>query len=119
MEKEVVQLESIIVENIRKVMNHRGLNQAKLASLSGITEQTISKILNREQSLSIYYLSKIARTLKLREIDLITWPDIYQAPPEQKEEPSEVFLQLKLKKEKKDQVLKLVFGENNIEIFNK
>ena len=37
--------------------------------------------------------------------------------PEQ--EPVEAILQIKLKKDKKDQVLKLVFGENDIEILNK
>ena len=35
------------------------------------------------------------------------------------EEPVEAILQIKLKKDKKDQVLKLVFGDNNIEILNK
>ncbi len=35
------------------------------------------------------------------------------------QEPIEATLQIKLKKDKKDQVLKLVFGENNLEILNK
>lgn len=119
MKTEPDKLEPTIVENIRIILKHRGLNQAKLATVCDMTEQTVSKIMRGDQNLSLYYLAKIARGLNLREIDLITWPAFYQAPSEQKEEPSEVFLQLKLKKEKKDQVLKLVFGENNIEIFNK
>ncbi len=35
------------------------------------------------------------------------------------EEPVEAILQIRLRKEKKDQVLRLVFGDNNIEILNK
>ena len=34
-------------------------------------------------------------------------------------EPVEAVLQIRLSKDKKDQVMKLVFGENNIEILNK
>ena len=34
-------------------------------------------------------------------------------------EPVEAILQIKLQKDKKDQVLRLVFGDNNIEILNK
>ena len=55
----------------------------------------------------------------MREIDLITYPDIYVKSDEREEEPVEAVLQIKLSKDKKDQVLKLVFGENNIEILNK
>lgn len=35
------------------------------------------------------------------------------------DEPMEAILQVRLRKDKKDQVLKLVFGENNIEILNR
>ncbi len=55
----------------------------------------------------------------MREIDIITYPEIYVSQKETKEENVEVVLQMKLKKDKKDQVLSLVFGENNLEILNK
>ena len=62
--------------------------------------------------------TKIAAGLSLREIDLITWPDVYVPQQSPEAEPLEATLQIKLKKDKKDQVLKLVFGENNLEILN-
>lgn len=64
-------------------------------------------------------LSKIATQLSMREIDLITYPEIYVSQKETKDENVEVVLQMRLKKDKKDQVLSLVFGENNLEILNK
>ena len=38
---------------------------------------------------------------------------------ESESEPVEAILQIKLQKSKKDQVLKLIFGDNDIEILNK
>ena len=52
-------------------------------------------------------------------IDVISWPDRYVKDEKKEDEPVEAILQIKLRKEKKDQVLKLVFGENDIEILNK
>ena len=55
----------------------------------------------------------------MSEIDLITYPEKYVKSDKLTDEPVEAVLQIKLKKDKKDQVLKLVFGENNIEILNR
>ena len=55
----------------------------------------------------------------MRDIDILTYPDVYVRKEEAEAEPVEAILQIKLKKDKKDQVLKLVFGDNNIEILNK
>ena len=99
-------------------MSDAGLYQARLAMEADMSEKTLSKILNGDQRLTLEFLSKIARALSLREIDLITYPDRYVCPDDGGT-PAEVLLQMRLTKEKKDQVLKLVFGENNIEILNK
>lgn len=119
MKKESLTLEERIVRNIRKIMNERGLYQARLAMEADLSEKTLSKILKGDQHLSLENFSKIAMALSLREIDLITYPDRYDLTGDVEHGPAEVLLQMRLTKEKKDQVLKLVFGENNIEILNK
>jgi len=119
MKKENLTLEEQVVKNLRKIMNERGLYQARMAMEADISEKTMSKILNGDQHLSLENLSKIARSLSLREIDLLTYPERYELVAGGQESPAEVLLQLRLTKEKKDQVLKLVFGENIIEILNK
>ena len=119
MEMERTQFQKDVVENIRKIMNIRDLKQAALAQDADISEKALSKILSGQQHLTTDYLSKIATGLRMREIDLITWPEVYVPSEGRGREPEEVLLQFRLTKEKKDQVMKLVFGENNIEILNK
>ena len=108
-----------VVDNIRKIIAMRGLTQAALALDADISNKALSKIMTGSQSLTMDYLSKIAKALSLREIDLITYPITYEPVGNDDDGPAEVLLQLRLTKDKKDQVLKLVFGENDIEILNK
>lgn len=106
--------------NLRKIMNDRGLTQATLASYANTSASQFSKILNGVVSLSLEQLSNLAQSLSMREIDIITYPEIYKNANSGKDnDPVEAILQIKLKKDKKDQVLKLVFGEHDIEILNK
>lgn len=110
---------SRILDNIRKIQKNKDLTQATLAEYAEVSPSQMSKILKGDVYLSIEQMSKIATGLSMKEIDLITWPDIYVPRQSPQAEPVEATLQIKLKKEKKDQVLKLVFGENNLEILNK
>lgn len=105
-------------KNIAKLLQDRGLTQKELSYILDIDASQVSRIMNGSGSLTLGHIEKISSELELRPIDLFTYPDIYQKPADENE-PADVLLQLKLSKEKKDQVLKLVFGENNIEIFNK
>jgi len=119
MKEEKTEFQIRVVNNIRKIMKIRDLKQAALAMDADISQKALSKIMTGTQNLTMDYLSKIAKALSLREIDIITWPDRYVLANSGEEGPAEVLLQMRLTKEKKDQVLKLVFGENNIEILNK
>ena len=108
-----------IISNIRKIMRDRNLTQATMAEYLGTSESQFSKILSGNVKLSIQQLENLATALSMREIDIITYPQVYVEKGGGEEEPVEAVLQIKLKKDKKDQVLKLVFGDNNIEILNK
>ena len=85
----------------------------------GITSSQFSKVMKMKVKLSVVQLSKLAQNLSMSEIDVITYPDRYVKVQGSEAEPVEAVLQIKLKKDKKDQVLRLVFGDNNIEILNK
>lgn len=108
-----------IVDNIRKIMRDRNLTQVTMAGYMKTSESQFSKILSGNVQVSLWQLENLASNLSLREIDIITYPEVYVKKEELGEEPVEAVLQIKLQKEKKDQVLKLVFGENNIEILNR
>lgn len=117
--KEEKSLNEIIVSNILKILNDKGLKPADISRKSGMSQSDLSKRLKGSTKFSLSDVSKIANALSIREIDIITYPDIYVRKEDATSEPIEAVLQIKLKKDKKDQVLKLIFGDNDIEILNK
>ncbi len=112
-------LSETIVANIRKIMSEKNLTQATLADFAGTSESQFSKILNGKVQLSLWQLENLATNLSLRAIDIITYPLVYVESNQSDPEAVEAVLQIKLKKDKKDQVLRLIFGDNDIEILNK
>ena len=108
-----------IIKNLRKIMADRSLTQAAMAKFADTSPSQFSKILNGTVQLSLEQLSNIAFNLSMREIDVITYPDVYVSNSETASENVEVVLQMRLTKDKRAQVLSLVFGENDIEILNK
>lgn len=115
MKKEHTDFYLAMVENVRKIMVDRKLTQVHLGDLMETSESSASKILSGQATLTLDHLANLARNLSISVSDIIS----YSAPRKDPAEPVEAILQIKLKKEKKDQVLKLIFGENNIEILNK
>ena len=120
----------IVVSNIIKLMRDKDLKQAALAERMNTTQSQISKKLSGELRISLNDLANIASALSemAREegkasisiVDIITYPDRYVKAEqgEQSNEPIEAVLQIKLQKSKKDQVLRLIFGDNDIELLN-
>lgn len=106
-------------ESIQNLMKDKGLNKSSMAQIAETDASQFGRILKGQGNFTLAHLENFANYFGLRAIDLFTYPDIYIAPERKDREPSEVLLQIRLTKEKKDQVLKLVFGDNNIEILNK
>lgn len=111
--------EEKVIENIIKIRNSQGITKREIAEFIGINEASYGRIENGSIALSYNRLASIASALHMSVIDVITYPKKYVEADPSEEEPVEAILQIKLKKDKKEQVLKLVFGENNIEILNK
>lgn len=108
-----------VIKNIIQIRNLQGITKRSMAELLKINEASYGRIENGKIALAYSVLAKIASIFKMSVVDLITYPDKYVKAESTKEEPVEAILQIKLKKDKKDQVLRLVFGDNNIEILNK
>ncbi|MBR3653228.1 MAG: helix-turn-helix transcriptional regulator [Bacteroidales bacterium] len=109
-----------IAANILKILSDKGISQAELSRRTEIDAATISKIFSGQTRLNVNALSEISTAIDVPVIDIITYPDKYvRVSAGGRPEPVEAILQIKLQKEKKDQVLKLIFGEHNIEILNK
>ncbi len=108
-----------LLANIVKIMRDRHLTQATVANYLKTSPSQFSKILKGDVKLSFTQLSNLATNLSMPEIDIITYPEKYYKHENAEPDQVEAILQIKLKKDKKDQVLKLVFGDKNIEILNR
>lgn len=110
-----------IIQQLRNIMNTLNIKQSTLAEYADVTSSQFSKIMNYKVALSLHQLSNIATKLNMREIDIYTYPYKYVNPESNQRQDIGVkaTLSIELSPDKKDQVLKLVFGENNLEIFNK
>lgn len=107
-----------IIQNLRRIMQERNLKQSTVGDYADISESQFSRVMSGSVQLSLNQLAKIASGLNMREIDIITYPDRYRKIESSNESESEVLLQLKLTKEKKDQVMKILFGQKNIQLVN-
>ena len=108
-----------IAENIREIRLQKSINQQLIADALNVDVAVISNIEKGKRDLKVKELEIISNVLGISVIDLITYPKKYVEKNSSEEEPVEAILQIKLKRDKKEQVLKLVFGDNNIEILNK
>lgn len=109
-----------VLSNIRKIRDNKRLSQETVGLELGIDGSTYSKIENGKIDLTYDRLADLARFFEMSIIDLITHPNKYIDENEKPElRKVKATLQIELDHEKKDQVLKLVFGENNLEILNK
>lgn len=111
--------ENNVINNIIQIRNNQGFTKRWMAEKLCINEASYGRLESGKIALSYNTLAQIASLFDMNVIDVITYPDKYEKKEFTSEEPVEAILQIKLKKDKKDQVLKLVFGENNIEILNK
>ena len=112
-----------ILMNIREIRQNRGYSQDFVGKKLGLSQNGYSLIENGQRSLSYSLLNQIAIIFEMNVIDVITYPEKWTSIDgfdlEGLRDETKVVLQIELKKEKKEQVLKLAFGDNILEILNK
>lgn len=108
-----------IAKNIREIRLQKSINQKDIADALHVDDAVVSNIERGKRELKVSELEIISNVLGVSVVDLITYPKKYVESDMVNDEPMEAILQVRLRKDKKDQVLKLVFGENNIEILNR
>ena len=107
-----------ILENISKIRVNKKITQKSIAEFLEIEQGSYSLLGRGERDLTIDRLLQIAIFFKMDVVDIITYPNKGSYNKEN-EEDIKAILQIELKKDKKDQVMKLIFGDNNLEILNK
>jgi transcriptional regulator with XRE-family HTH domain len=109
-----------INEIFKKIRELKGDSQSELADKMKKTQSAYARYELGKTKIDFETIMLFANTVNMSVVDVITFPEKW-GPLENREENEEtrVTLQIELKKEKKDQVLKLAFGENILEILNK
>lgn len=99
-----------ILENIDTIRRNKGYSQEYVATQIGMKQAGFSLIMSGERELKYNALLQIANALEMSVIDVITFPDKY-APYKGGDISADTLLQIKLDGDKKEQILKIVFGE--------
>ena len=105
-----------ILENITAIREKQGFNQTEFAKKISMTQGGYNLIEKGERGLELSRLLQIAMVLGVNPVDFFIYPKQFT---DVADEDVKAILTVELKKEKKDQILRLVFGDNNIEILNK
>lgn len=112
--------EQELIKKIIQIRKLQGFTKRQMSDLMNINEASYGRLENGKIALSYRQLAQIASIFQMSIIDLLAYPQEYVLKDEiENREPVEAILQIKLTKDKKEQVLKLIFGDNNIEILNK
>lgn len=112
-----------VVDRLRHLMHDKQITQRALADYADTSPSQFSRIMNGELAISLQHIANIATALRMEIIDILTYPEIYRnkldSEKDAEREPVEAILQIRLQSDKRDQVLNLIFGDNNLEILNK
>lgn len=105
-----------ILENIDTIRRNRGYSQEYVAVQIGMKQAGFSLIMSGERELKYTTLLQIANVFQMPVIDIITFPDKYVPFEGSGGVAAETVLQIKLDTDKKEQILKIVFGEQLAEL---
>lgn len=114
MKKEHTDFYNQVVNNVRKIMLDKNITQVAMGEYLGASESSMSKILSGQSSLTLDHLANLASNLSISVNDIL-----YYGQEKKPDDPVEAVLQIRLMREKKNQILRLIFGEHNLEILNK
>lgn len=109
-----------IEEVVKAIRIAKGIKQQAIADSLGIDQVIVSNIECGKREIKANELCAIANALGVSVVDLVSYPDKYvradvaTAP----QETVKAVLQIELSKEKKDQVFRFIFGDNNLKILN-
>lgn len=110
--------EEIVIRNIIQIRELKGFTKRDMADRLSMNEASYGRIESGKISLSYSHLASIASAFDMNIIDVITYPKKFVEKSENSDDEVEAVLQVKLKNKKKYEVLKLVFGDSNVEILN-
>ncbi|HPX58997.1 MAG TPA: helix-turn-helix transcriptional regulator [Bacteroidales bacterium] len=101
-----------ILENIRTIRAIKGLSQEFMATKIGLSQSSYALIENGKRSLKYDDLFKIAIIFEMDICDVIRYPNNKESKLSHFTE--KVFIQIEVEKEAREQVLNIIYGQNNL-----
>lgn len=111
-----------VIQNIKQIRLNKSITQEVLADALGVDTAVISNIEKGKRELKVKELEIIAKCLNVEVLDLFTYPKKYvdrDAIETADSSDLRATLTIELKNDKRDQVLKMIFGDDNLDLLNK
>ena len=110
-----------IFATIKELRVKNNKTQAQIAEILGLDTSAYGKLERGATDITLTKLEILANFYNMSVVELISYPHKNVIADTQQDIFCEekVTLTIELKKEKKAQIMKLVFGDNNLEILNK
>ena len=111
-----------ITENIRTLRESEGYTQEYMAELMGMTQSAYARFERGATKTDLKTVSMAAQIFKIGLVDVITYPEKYinikDAAKEIPTSDPEIILQIKIKGDKKSEILKMAFESDILNILN-
>lgn len=112
-----------VLENIRKIRESMGYTQEVLAEKLHVTQASYARFERGATKTDLGMVQSVADFFSMSLIDVITYPKKYIDSDyinnlDSKKE-IKATLTIEMGKEKKDQIFRFIFGDNDVEILNK
>ena len=113
-----------ILENIRTIRESKGYSQESISEMLNMTQASYARFERGGTKTGLSVVRKVAVLFNMSLVDLISYPkklidpDLIESNMQVQKE-VKATLTIEMGKEKKDQVFRFLFEDNNIEILNK
>ena len=108
---------------IKTIREKRGFSQELMADKMKISQSAYARFELSKTKIDLKRLEAFAKVVDMTIVDIMTYPKRYinvrDIGRELGNENPEVVIQIKIRDKKKEDILKMLFGENDIEILNK
>lgn len=111
--------EKEVTARMMKIRTAKQLTKRIVAERMGINEASYGRIETNKIALSYSHLASFASCVGMSVVDVLTYPAVYSEAKKVDNGSPEVVLQIKLRGDKKDKVLNLLYADHDIEILSK
>lgn len=108
-----------IGQEIREKVEECGMSKAEFAKRLNIARQNIEKTVFQKHSIDTDLLCNISEVLNYNFFDLYKSDEMCNPKDYRQKQEVKAVLSIELGTEKKEQVFRFMFGDNNVEILNK